>query len=81
MSESIIEAIDNSIRDFGMSEDAMRWTPEPVIPGFIDHHPYARNCLCNDCWRPLHLEPVSVELQLTQEQYDYLYSVIFPTVE
>lgn len=26
---SIIDTIDNAIRDYGVSEDAMRWAPEP----------------------------------------------------
>lgn len=32
MPDPILEAIDNAVRDYGISDDAMRWTPEPPEP-------------------------------------------------
>lgn len=32
MPDPILDAIDNAVRDYGISDDAMRWTPDPPEP-------------------------------------------------
>lgn len=39
MPDPILDAIDNAVRDYGISDDAMRWTPEAPEPALTTPPP------------------------------------------